>query len=71
MIDNLTMRAIQQVESGIPIFDPPAILLQAMHMPTRSRSAPPLSLGDVGVNFYLRDFEPGDLGMHPEISLIT
>ena len=65
MIDNLTLRANQQVESGVPVFDPPAILLQAMHVPTRSRLAPPLSLDDVGLNFDLRDFEPGDLVMHP------
>jgi len=65
MIDNLTLRANQQVESGVPVFDPPAILLQAMHVPTRSRLAPPLSLDDVGLNFHLRDFEPGDLVMNP------
>jgi hypothetical protein len=60
MIDNLTMRANQKA-----LFDPPVILLQAMHVPTRSRSAPSLSLDDVGLNVYLRDFEPGDLAMHP------
>jgi hypothetical protein len=36
-----------------------------MHVTTRSKLAPPLSLDSVGLNFYLRDFEPGDLVVHP------
>jgi len=63
VVDNLTN--VCESKFGVPVFDPPAILLQAMHVPTRNGSAPPLSLDDVGIHFYLRDFEPGDLAMHP------